>query len=89
MILETMIFDVSPVGGGFAVFGGIAFFFVLAAVAFIAYKMLKKTVKMAVRMAVVVAILAIAFAGSIAFLWFGSGAGNRPVRPIPPTSKPR
>jgi hypothetical protein len=88
MILTTLLFDVAPVGG-IGVFLGIAFFFILAAVAFIAYKMLKKTVKMAVRMAIVIAILAVAFIGSIAFLWFGSGGGARPVRPVPTTQKPR
>ena len=92
VILSFAIAEGSGIGAvsGFAVFGGIAFFLVLVAVAFIAYKMLKKTVKMAVRMAVVIAILAIAFVGSIALLWFGSGAGNSPVRPIPTTTqKPR
>jgi EamA domain-containing membrane protein RarD len=86
-----LIFDVAPVGGGISALLGLAFFFIFAAIAFVAYKMLKKTVKMAVRMAVVIAILAIAFVGSIALLWFGSGAGNRPVRPVPPTAtqKPR
>ena len=88
MNLTTLLFDVAPVGG-IGVFLGIAFFFILAAVAFVAYKMLRKTVKMAVRMAVVIAILAIAFIGSIAFLWFGSGGGTRPVRPIPAPQKPR
>ncbi len=81
-------FDVAPVGG-IGVFLGIAFFFIFAAIAFVAYKLLRKTVKMAVRMAVVIAILAIAFVGSIAFLWFGSGGGTRPVRPVPTTQKPR
>ncbi|MEP6901661.1 MAG: hypothetical protein ABJA66_07915 [Actinomycetota bacterium] len=88
MILTTLLFDVAPVGG-IGVFLGIAFFFIFAAIAFVAYKMLRKTVKMAVRMAVVIVILAIAFIGSIAFLWFGSGGGNRPVRPVPTTQKPR
>ncbi|HVE55353.1 MAG TPA: hypothetical protein VNB22_00895 [Pyrinomonadaceae bacterium] len=89
MISETLLFDVAPVGGGIGAIAGIAFFLVLAAVAFIAYKMLKKTVKMAVRMAIVIAILAIAFVGSIAVLWFSSAGGNRPVRQTPATQKPR
>lgn len=90
MIQTSLLFDVAPLGGGIGAIFGIVFFFVLAAVAFIAYKMLKKTVKMAVRMAVVIAILAVAFIGSIAFLWFGSGGGARPpVRPTPTTQKPR
>lgn len=88
MISETLLFDVPPVGGGITAFVGIAFFLVLAAVAFIAYKMLRKTVKMAVRMSIVVAILAIAFVGSIALLWFSSTGGKRPERPAPTTQKP-
>jgi hypothetical protein len=84
-----LLFDVAPIGGGMGALLGLAFFFIFAVIAFVAYKMLKKTVKMAVRMAVVIAILAIAFVGSIALLWFGSGAGNRPVRPIPSATKSR
>ena len=89
MILETLLFDVAPVGGGIGAVVGIAFFLVLAAVAFIAYKMLKKTVKMAVRMTVVVAILLIALIGSIALLMFsgGSGSGKRPVPATQKTTK--
>jgi len=88
MISETLLFDIAPVGGGIGAVVGIAFFFILAAVAFIAYKMLKKTVKMAVRMTVVVAILLIALIGSIALLMFsGSSGGGK--RPTPTTQKPR
>jgi len=89
MISAQLLFDVPPVGGGLGVIIGIAFFFIFAAIAFIAYKMLRKTVKMAVRMAVVVAILAIAFVGSIALLWFSTSTVKRPERPTPTTQKPR
>ncbi len=90
MILTTLLFDIAPFGG-IGAFLGIAFFFIFAVIAFVAYKLLKKTVKMAVRMAVVIVILAIAFIGSIAFLWFGSGGGGgTPTgRPTPTTQKPR
>lgn len=83
MIHTTLLFDVAPVGGGIAAAFGIVFFFVLAAVAFIAYRMLKKTVKMAVRMTIVVAILLIALVGSVALLMFGSGGGKPAPRPTP------
>ena len=89
MISAQLLFDVAPIGGGIGAIVGIAFFLVLAAIAFIAYKMLRKTVKMAVRMAVVVAILAIAFVGSIALLWFSSTTVKRTERPTPTTQKPR
>lgn len=82
MISTILLFDLAPIGGGVGAILGIAFFFIFAAVAYIAFRMLKKTAKMAVRMAIVAAILLIAFVGSIALLWFGSGSGgNRPVRP--------
>ena len=90
MILETLLFDISPVSGGIGVILGLGFFFIVAAVAFITYRMLKKTVKMAVRMTIVVAILLIALIGSVALLLFSSGSGgSRPVRPTPTTQKPR
>jgi hypothetical protein len=86
-----LFFDIAPVGGGIGAVLGIAFFFIFAAIAFVAYKMLKRTVKMAVRMAVVIAILAIAFVGSIALLWFGTAGGGspRPTRPAQTAPKSR
>lgn len=89
MISETLLFDVAPIGGGIGAIVGIAFFLVFAAVAFIAYKMLKRTVKMAVRMTIVVAILLIALVGSVALLMFSYSGGSRPARPTPTTQKPR
>ena len=85
-----LLFDVAPVGGVIGAFFGVAFFFIMAIVAFIAYRMLKKTVKMAVRMTIVVAILLIALIGSVALLLFSSSGGSRPTRPTPtPTQKAR
>lgn len=81
MNLATL-FDAAPLGGGIAVFGGVAFFLVLAVVAFIAFKLLRKTVKMAFRMLIVAIILVIAVAGGIAFFMFGTGkTPTRPERP--------
>lgn len=53
-----------------------AFFLLAAAVAFIAFKMLKRTVKMAFRVFVVVLILGIAAAGSIALWALSSGSSS-------------
>lgn len=78
-----LLFDVAPVPGGLGIFAAVAFFFVFAAVAFIAYKMLRRTVKMAFRMTVVAVILAIAVAGSIALWAFSSRPAERP-RPTRP-----
>lgn len=80
----TLFLDVAPIAGGVGVIAAVVFFFVLLAVAFVAFKMLKKTVKMAFRMVIVAVILAVAIAGSIA-LWAFSGSGSserpRPTRP--------
>jgi len=60
------------------VFGIIAFLLVFLGVAFIAFKMLKRTVKMAFRLTIVAIILAVAVAGSIALWALGSGSSERP-----------
>ncbi len=57
-----------------------AFFLIAAAVAFIAFKMLKKTVKMAFRIVVLVLILGIAAAGSIALWALNSGGPSKPAQ---------
>lgn len=59
----------------------IVFFFVFAGVAYVVFRLLKKTVKMAFRMAIVAAILAIAVAGSISFWWLNQS--KSPPRPKP------
>ena len=79
----TIFLDIAPVAGGIGIFAGIAFFLVLAAFAFVAFKMLKKTVKMAFRMLIVAVILVIAIAGSVSFFWLGNGKTSRPERPRP------
>jgi Na+-translocating ferredoxin:NAD+ oxidoreductase RnfA subunit len=56
----------TPIGLAIAV----SFFLVLAAIAFVVYKMVKRTVKMAFRMAIVAVILLIAIIGSISLWWF-------------------
>ena len=50
----------------------VAFFLVFAGVAYIAFRLLRKTVKMAFRMAIVAVILVIAVAGSVSFWWLGN-----------------
>ena len=87
MMLPVLFFDASPVAGGIGVIAGVAFLFVCLAVAFIAYKMLKKSVKMAFRLAIVAIIVVIAIAGCISFFWLGSGKTTRPERPRPTQSK--
>jgi hypothetical protein len=88
MISVSLMFDVSPVAGGIGAAVGIGFFLVLAAVAFIAFKMLKRTVKMAVRMVIVGIILVVALVGGIALLMF-SGGGSGPGKTPPAQQKSR
>lgn len=69
----------SAVGVGLAV----VFFLAFAAVAAVAFFMIRKTVKMAIRMLVVALIFLIAIVGSIA-LYFGIGSSSAPAqRPRP------
>ena len=60
---------------------GAGFFVILVAVAYIAFRMLKKTVRIALRMAIVAAILLIALVGGIAIYWKGST--STPSKPAP------
>lgn len=79
--MTLLFFDANLIGGGVGIFLAVAFFLILSAVAFIAFKMLKKSVKMAVRMVIVVIILAIAVTGTIG-LWYASSRPS-PKPPLP------
>jgi hypothetical protein len=75
--------DIAPEptsAAGLAGLGAAAFFFfALAAIAFVAFKLLRKSVKMAFRMAVVAMILVIGIAGSVALWAIESKPSNRPA----------
>jgi hypothetical protein len=86
MISGLFLMDVAPVAAGVGIFAGAAFFLVLAAVAFVAFRLLKKTAKLALRMTIAVLILLIAAIGS-ALIWWGSASVSRPARP--PASRTR
>ena len=74
----TIFLDLAPFGGGIGIIAAAVFFLIFLAVAFIAFKMLKKTVKMAFRMVIVAVILAVAVAGSIALWALGTGSSEKP-----------
>ncbi|HEX3102505.1 MAG TPA: hypothetical protein VHQ01_11960 [Pyrinomonadaceae bacterium] len=83
----TFLFDIpSPSSGVVEIAAAAVFFLVFLGVAFIAFKMLKKSVKMAFRVVIVAVILAIAVAGSIT-IWAVSG--SKPTRPQPRPVQPR
>ena len=79
----TIFLDVGPVAAGAGLFAGVVLFFVLAAAAFVAFKMLKRSVKMAFRLVILGLILVIAIAGGISIWWL---IGDSPK---PPTTRPR
>lgn len=66
--------------GGVGIVAGVAFLLIFLGLAIIAFKMLRKTVKMAFRITIVAIIVAIALAGSAFFLSLGTA---KPVRPTP------
>ena len=70
----------APTGQTFAAIAGVAFFVVLALTAYIAFKALRKTMKMAMRLVIVMVILAVAVVGSIS-LWYFSSDGVQKQRP--------
>ncbi len=70
MILSYLAPSGEMVGGIVAV----SFFILIAGVAFVAFKALKKTVKMAIRMLIVSMILVIAVVGSTSLWYFSSDA---------------
>ncbi len=71
-----MLFDISPIPAGVGVGLAAVFFLICAIIAFVAFKMLKRTVKMAVRMTIVALILLIALIGGVSLLYFNSGNGG-------------
>jgi len=83
-----LLFDIPPTsgpttGGTLGIVGAAAFLLIFIAAAFIAFKMLKRSVKMAFRLAIVAVILVVAVAGSVA-LW---ALGTSKPRPVPHSSR--
>ncbi len=76
-----LFFDVAPLGGGIGVIAGVVFLLICLAAAYIAFRLLKKSVKMAFRLIIVGVIILIAIAGSVSFWWLGTSKSPRPVPP--------
>jgi formate hydrogenlyase subunit 3/multisubunit Na+/H+ antiporter MnhD subunit len=68
--------------GSYGMMAGVIFFLVFVGVAYIAFRLLKRTVKMAIRMVIVAIILGVAVVGGISLLWFGTGAVEK-TKPAP------
>ncbi len=75
----------TPIGLAIAV----SFFLILAAIAFVVFKMVKRTVKMAFRMTIVAVILLIAIVGSFSLWWFLSTPAKYERRPPTPVKSTR
>jgi hypothetical protein len=80
-----LLFDMPVSAGGVGVFAAVAVLLVFGGAAFIAFKLLKRTMKMAFRIAIVGIILAIGLAGSIFFWAVGTSKPTRPARPASST----
>lgn len=85
--MSILLFDVGLPGGTTTLIAGVGFFFILAAAAYVMFRLLRKTVRMAFRMAMVVTVLFTLAVGSVAAYWFASGSSKRPSRPE--RSRPR
>ena len=79
--MNFLLFDVGVPGGTTTLIAGVGLFFVLAAAAYVTFRIMRKTVKMAFRMAMVVTVLFTFVVGGIALYWFGTGAASKPTRP--------
>ena len=80
----TLLFDVPTVAGPVGIAAAVGFFLTFVAVAYIAFRVLRRTMRMAFRLTIVALILLIAIIGTIAIFWAGSSGGRgRPPRPVP------
>ena len=77
----TILLDIGAVGGASVEIAIAVVLLVFIAAAFIAFKLLKRTVKMAFRIAIVAIILAIGVAGCIFFYVVGTSKTAHPSRP--------
>ena len=84
-LFDVRVESASP-GNAVALVAGVAFFLIFAAVAAVAFSMVRKTVKMAIRMMIVAAILLIAIVGGISF-WMFSSSSKPVTRPTNPRNR--
>ena len=83
----TILFDIGAPGGTIGIGVGIAFLLAALTAAYIAFRLLRKTVKIAVRMLIVAVILGIGLVGTAAFFYMGTGNGT--PRNAPPANRRR
>ena len=82
----TLLVDIgAPSSGAVAAGTGIVLLIAIAAIAYIAFRIFRKTLKMAFRMAILAAILVAVLGGSLGIWWFGSSTPA--PRPTPQRSR--
>jgi len=84
--MSFLLFDIGPPGGSIGIAAIVGGFLVLAAIAYIIFRVLRKSVRIAFRLAIVAAILIIGLIGAMMYFTLGSGTG-RPVRPAPQNTR--
>jgi thiol:disulfide interchange protein len=85
MMLSTQVFMAIELTTGLMVI--IAGTFVLvAAAAYVVFRMLRKSVRMAIRLAFVAAVILVIGVGGVSLWWFGTGT-SQSGKPKPPASK--
>ena len=82
-MVMTILFDIGPPGGAIGLAAAAGFLLIAIAVAYIVFRMLRKTVKMALRLAVVAVILIVGFVGTLAFLYMGTSGSGPKGKPAP------
>ena len=81
--MMTILFDIGPPGGAIGLAAAAGFLLIAMAVAYVVFRMLRKSVKMALRLAIVMVILAVAFVGTLAFVYMGTGGNGPKGQPAP------
>jgi hypothetical protein len=81
--MTILLLDIAPELGTAGIAAVVGFFLIFVAVAYIAFRLLKRTVRMALRMAIVAVILLVALAGSIYIYWSRTSYTPRPRPPVP------
>jgi hypothetical protein len=84
----TILLDVAPEASTAGIAIGVGFFLAFVAVAYIAFRIMRRTMRMALRLAIVGVILLVACVGSLSIYWFGSGKPTRATKP-PVTTRSR
>jgi hypothetical protein len=80
--MTILLLDIAPELGAVGIAAVVGFFLVFAAAAYIAFRALRKTVRIALRLTIVAIILLVALVGSIYIYWNQTSYTPRP-RPTP------